>query len=87
MDHRKLRVTNRDTAVTHKGFDIPDRKHREILKSGSETWNRWRMDNPDIRPRLGYTRLRRVDLSGYNFDYAWLPFFRIESMHLPRGKL
>ena len=74
MDHRKFRVTNRDTANTHKGFDIPDRKHREILKSGAETWNRWRVDNPDIRPRLGYTRLRRVDLSGYNFDYAWLPF-------------
>jgi uncharacterized protein YjbI with pentapeptide repeats len=74
MSPKLTRVADRTKVTVPKGFDIPDRQHQEILRNGVEKWNRWREDNPDIRPKLGYTRLRRVDLSGYNFDDVYLPF-------------
>ncbi len=40
-------------------------EHLEILKQGVEVWNRWREENPDIRPNL-----RGEDLSGANLNEA-----------------
>lgn len=31
---------------------MTDEKHLEILRSGVETWNQWREDNPVIKPDL-----------------------------------
>lgn len=74
MSPKLCRVPDRTELTVPKGFDIPNNQHQEMLRSGVEIWNRWREDNPNIRPKLGYTRLRRIDLSGYNFDNAYLPF-------------
>ena len=59
--------------------------HISILLEGVEAWNRWRSENPDIRPdlsgadlsRLTNTELKsanlaRVDLTEANLDYAYL---------------
>ncbi len=40
-------------------------KHVEILKQGIEVWNRWREDNPDVRPEL-----RRIDFRGIFGEYG-----------------
>lgn len=74
MSPKLPRVPDRAEVTVPKGFDVPDKQHQEILRSGVEKWNGWRKDNPNIRPKLGYTRFRRVDFSGYNFDNAYLPF-------------
>jgi uncharacterized protein YjbI with pentapeptide repeats len=57
-----------------RGYDVPNIEHQKLLTRGANAWNRWRKENPDIRPKLGYTNLRDKDLSGYNFDYAFIPY-------------
>ncbi|MBZ0307708.1 MAG: pentapeptide repeat-containing protein [Anaerolineae bacterium] len=42
-------------------------KHLEILKQGVEVWNRWRLDNPIIRPELHGVNLSGADLSEVDF--------------------
>src|SRR6266508_3742986 len=41
---------------------MANRKHLEILKRGVEEWNRWRYDNPDIKPDLSGAKLHKADL-------------------------
>lgn len=39
----------------------------DILKRGVGAWNRWREENPTLRPDLSSTSLSRQDLRGANF--------------------
>ncbi len=68
------RTQRLSTSRTPRKFDVPDREHQKLLGKGAIAWNRWREENPDINPRLGYTRLRGQDLSGYNFNDTYMPF-------------
>ncbi len=50
-------------------------KHLETLKKGVEAWNKWRKNNPDIKPDLREANLLRAnlseaDLSGANISGA-----------------
>ncbi|MFZ0725589.1 MAG: toll/interleukin-1 receptor domain-containing protein [Desulfobacterales bacterium] len=38
-------------------------EHLEILKQGVDVWNRWREDNPDVKPDLDGADLSSADLS------------------------
>ncbi|MCF8032660.1 MAG: toll/interleukin-1 receptor domain-containing protein [Desulfarculaceae bacterium] len=54
---------------------MANRKHLEILKQGVEVWNKWRKENPKIRPDLIEARLRgehlfKANLSGANLIRA-----------------
>src|SRR6266508_3982403 len=42
---------------------MANRKHLEILKRGVEEWNRWRYDNPDIKPDLSGAKLHEAVLT------------------------
>ncbi len=42
--------------------DRPNPEHLSILRQGVDAWNKWRVENPDVRPNLVGT-----DLSGINF--------------------
>lgn len=42
-------------------------EHHEILKQGVEVWNKWRTENPGIRPDLSEANLMGADLRGANF--------------------
>lgn len=44
---------------------MANKKHLEILKQGVEIWNKWRENNPDVRPIL-----KKADLSGLNLQEA-----------------
>ena len=46
--------------------------HLRILYSGTKEWNRWRSENPTIRPHLVGANLAGTDLSGANLSRAWL---------------
>ena len=43
-------------------------EHVKILKNGVETWNRWRSQNPDIRPDLREIDLHDTNLYGTDID-------------------
>lgn len=74
MNDDRSRLPGREPTGPLPGFDVPDGSHRKMLQQGAHAWNEWRRSNPGIRPRLGYTRLRKADLSGYDFDGADMPF-------------
>lgn len=46
---------------------MPNPDHLAILNQGVAAWNRWRAENPDLRPDLSSTSLSRLDLRGTNF--------------------
>jgi len=81
---------------------MANEKHLNILKQGVETWNRWREENPGMRPYLrkadlfraylGGADLSGVDLSGAdlreaNLDGADLNGARLVQADLNRAKL
>lgn len=44
--------------------------HLEILRRGVGAWNRWREENPDIKPYLVMADLRQAILSGADLNHA-----------------
>lgn len=51
------------------GLDT-DAAHLEILEQGAQVWNRWRAENPGIRPQLAGEDLSELDLTGVNLSEA-----------------
>lgn len=49
---------------------MANEKHLEILKQGVDTWNRWREENPDVKPDLYKASLSEVNLSKANLREA-----------------
>jgi uncharacterized protein YjbI with pentapeptide repeats len=49
---------------------MANEEHLAILKQGVEVWNRWREENPDIRPDLRGADLRGADLGWANLGGA-----------------
>ncbi len=47
---------------------MSDPEHLEILEQGVEAWNRWRLENPQIRPNLRKAKLQGKDLRSFNFN-------------------
>jgi len=45
-------------------------EHLEILNKGVPAWNRWRKENPAIRPELGEANLRGAELTEVDFSRA-----------------
>jgi len=67
-------------------------EHRAKLKEGVEPWNRWRKQNPEIRPDLREAdiceaRLRGVDLSNADLYGANLSFATLREASLRRADL
>jgi hypothetical protein len=44
--------------------------HLAILKGGVAVWNKWRIENPNVRPHLMRANLTGVDLTGGDFTRA-----------------
>ncbi len=47
-------------------------EHLAILRQGVETWNKWRANNPLIRPALAGVELPRADFYGIDLHSAYL---------------
>ncbi len=48
----------------------PGETHLEILEQGVDAWNRWRIENPAVKPQLAGADLSDLDLSGVNLGEA-----------------
>lgn len=62
--------------------NIPNEEHLAILKQGVEVWNRWRDENPDVRPDLV-----GADLSGAGLKLADLSDARLSGAILNKADL
>jgi hypothetical protein len=51
---------------------MADDEHFAILKQGVDAWNKWREENPDIRPDLIEANLDGAILTGANLSGAYL---------------
>jgi uncharacterized protein YjbI with pentapeptide repeats len=49
---------------------MANQEHVAIIKKGSDEWNRWREENPDVKPDLAWANLVGIDLSGINLEDA-----------------
>jgi TIR domain/Pentapeptide repeats (8 copies) len=66
---------------------MANEEHLARLKQGAEVWNRWRAENPTIRPNLFAAdligaHLPEADLSGAHFSTA-----NLSGAHLPKADL
>ncbi len=71
---------------------MADPKHLEILNHGFLAWNRWRVDNPDVRPYLSdadlsEAHLARADLSGADLSGANLGGVNLGGVNLTNADL
>jgi uncharacterized protein YjbI with pentapeptide repeats len=48
------------------------REHLKILKQGVEAWNKWRLENPSIKPDLRLADFSLADPSGAKLSRAYL---------------
>ena len=62
---------------------VGNHKHLAILDEGSEVWNKWRWDNPDIQPDLSGLDLRHRDVTKMNLVGVKLCNANMSGVHLP----
>lgn len=62
-------------------------EHLKILEQGVETWNRWREENPGIRPDLSEANLNVADLSKANLMGADLRVADLSEANLSKTDL
>ena len=60
-------------------------EHLEILKQGVEVWNRWRAENPNIRPRLSRANLAGLNLSGVDLSGSSLREANLRGANLKKA--
>jgi hypothetical protein len=57
-----LKTSENDTTARG-GVSMANEEHVKMLKQGVEVWNRWREENPVVRPNLSEAGLTRANLS------------------------
>ena len=62
-------------------------KHLAILNQGVEVWNKWREENPDVRPDLFRADLSGADLSWANLSEANLSWANLKGANLKGANL
>jgi hypothetical protein len=66
---------------------MANEEHLKILKQGVEVWNRWREENPGIRPMLSEANFSKADLKRVDFSRADLGFADLSFANLSEGNL
>ena len=66
---------------------MADESHLKILRQGVEAWNRWRKENPTIRPALSGADLSNLNLSDINLNYARLDLAKFCRTDLTRARM
>jgi len=66
---------------------LANQQHIEILCEGVDAWNRWREQNPEVRPDLRKAKLANRDLSGVDLSNADLDFAELTSVILVGARL
>jgi uncharacterized protein YjbI with pentapeptide repeats len=66
---------------------MANEEHLAILKQGAEAWNKWRLENPTIRPDLSGADLSVANLSEANLSGAILSVANLREAILTRADL
>jgi hypothetical protein len=66
---------------------MANEEHLARLKQGAEVWNRWRAENPTIRPNLFAADLIGADLIGAHLPEADLTEAHLTGVHLSNANL
>jgi hypothetical protein len=66
---------------------MANEEHLRILMQGVGTWNSWRVGNPKKRPILDVADLRDMDLTGVNFNGAYLKLANLNNANLSYANL
>lgn len=61
---------------------MADKNHIAILKSGVQTWNEWRRENPNIKPNLREIDISNQDLRGIDFVETNLLYANLSNSNL-----
>lgn len=59
-------------------------EHLNILEQGVDVWNKWREDNPDVKPDLVQASLEDINLTGIDFKLANLTLADLSGTKLYR---
>ena len=51
---------------------MADKEHFELLMADVDGWNKWRADNPKVKPDLSYAVMRGANLTMVNLAHAQL---------------
>jgi uncharacterized protein YjbI with pentapeptide repeats len=66
---------------------MADPRHLEIIRQGSEVWNTWRRENPEVVPDLSKTDLSGANLNSANLFEASLRDTNLRGAELNRATL
>jgi len=66
---------------------MANEEHLAILKQGAEAWNKWRLENPTIRPDLIKADRNWADFIKANFSRADLRWANLVEADLGEAKL
>lgn len=66
---------------------MANEEHVAILRKGVEVWNKWREDNPKVRPDLSKADLREADLREANLSIAILSRANLRNADLSEASL
>jgi hypothetical protein len=66
---------------------MANKDHLEIIKQSVDLWNKWRRENPEIRPDLAEADVNEMDLSGADLKGALLIKTDLASVDLSYAKL
>ncbi|MCP4351776.1 MAG: toll/interleukin-1 receptor domain-containing protein [Desulfobacterales bacterium] len=66
---------------------MANKKHLEIIKQGVDVWNKWRKDNPDVKPDLQGANLQIANLQGADLQGADLLVANLQGANLQRANL
>ncbi len=66
---------------------MANQEHVNILKQGTEIWNKWRKEHLEIKPDLGGADLQQANLSGVNLSEVFLWGANFNRANLQRANL
>ena len=66
---------------------MANEEHLKILKQGAEAWNKWRVQNPQIKPDLSHFDFNHASLSRVNLSRANLSFANLNMATLLEADL
>src|SRR5258708_34128727 len=66
---------------------MANQKHLDRMKQGTDVWNSWRKQHPEIQPNLSRANLSRTNLSEANLSEANLSYADLSGAHLNGANL
>jgi uncharacterized protein YjbI with pentapeptide repeats len=66
---------------------MANQEHLDILRQGAEVWNKWREENPEIKPDLSGAELREAILREINFVETNLSMTKLDKADLYKANL